>query len=512
MTRPIPLLFALSALTACADADLSAMEVREGAAFDTAGPASNDGAAEERILRVDLTPSGGSGLLAQSVLLPVDVAAPGLEGLTLDLAPTAVFSGAVQAFVASPYDGLSVPGTPDAPLDAVVSATLVGTRTAASALTDAAGAFEMSLPALPDYQIAVLPRDAANVPFFVRSGADLRAGLEEDFALGFGAPVFGRVSQADGTPVGPGVEVWLEDAATGVAGPRVTPASTGHYQLRALPGAYFLVVQGIRSSYIPRQAVGLAVEGADPVEVNVNMGVLTPVEARGVVTDAGGRGLKDVRVRFRSNRFDDTVGVAIVETETDQSGGFRTDLLAGDWTLELIPPYDSSGGPSPLRVTDLRVGDTRADLGSLALPAAARMDGVVRTDEGAPLANARVIVADTTLSGSTWSAITGADGRFSLDAPRVPLAITVSPAQAKHTISHFAVDAPARGLDLTLAPGTPVGGVVRSDGEALPFTLVEVLDGATGEALGTALTDGEGRFSMRVDLGALAPAGDDSAD
>lgn len=506
MNRPTSLLFALSLLGACTQAEMSMNDAREAAGTDMADTGLSEDAAGSRVLRVDLTPTGGTGLLPQSVLVPLDAGEAALDGLALDLAPTVAFSGEVLAFVATPYDGLTVPGTPDAPLDAVVSATLLGTRTAASALTDADGAFALELPALRDYRVAILPRDAANVPFFVESGTDLRTDRDESYALGFGAPVFGRITESDGSAVVAGVEVWLEDAETGVAGPRVSPSPTGHYQLRALPGAYFLVVQGVRSSYVPRRSVGFTVESADPIALDVDMGTLTPVEARGVVTDADGRGLKDVRVRFRSNRFDETTGVALVETETDQTGGFRTDLLAGDWSLELIPPYDSAGGPSPLRVTDVRVGDTRADLGALALPAAARLDGVVRAPDGTPLKDARVIVADRTLSGSTWSAITGPDGAFSLDAPRVPLAITVSPAEAKHTISHFSVDGPARGLDLSLAVGTPVSGVVRSAGDVLPFTLVEVLDGTTGDALGTALSDGEGRFSLRVDLSALGTA------
>lgn len=499
--RSIPLLALL--LTGCAEASLNKAEAFD-TGYATAGGDDADALADGPArLRVDVVPNGDSAYLPQSVIVDLDTDNPAsvLADLDLDLSPTRTLAGRITAFQAAPYGDVSVPGSVSEPLAGRVSMTAPEGLARKTVDVDD-GTFAMRLPAGDDYRLAVLPADSTQQPFAIVDPYVLAQDVTGfDLDLGFGSPVHGRVVQEDGSPA-PGVtEVWLEDLATGLAGPRVATDAEGNYMLRAFEGEYRVVAEGSERSTVPRVGAPVSVLEFEAVRVDLDLGTVNPVEAAGRVLDADGSGLYQATVRFTALDLDEAEGTMVVEDDTDTDGDFELDVLPGLWKVELIPPFDSDGTLAPVRLDDVQVGETGVDLGALDMPERRTVSGVVEGPGGSPIGAVTVVAREAGFDQYVYTAVTGNNGGFEIDVPDVALEVAFLPPDAKHTVTWIDYpDGMAGREDITLATGLPVSGRVGSPTGGVGAALVELVDADSGRSYGTALTDENGNFDLRIAL------------
>lgn len=232
--------------------------------------------------------------------------------------------------------------------------------------------------------------------------------LEE--ALVAPSAVRGTVLDETGAPVA-GVRVfWLSPTSGSLGIPLVgVTDDRGVYEVRGLPRG-FVAGFGV-TSFVYRRAGYAVVEksfsGAQPGET-VELDPVTlqpPGSIEGKVT-RGGRGISGAVV-YTGNPLRSTQRVV---TAVDGSYVLR-DLPAGRYRVK------ASHATMPLVVSDraieVRAGD-RAGPVELKLPPGRTLSGVIVTPDGAPIANALIVVHG--LRGVAF--YSGADGQFNLEAPK----------------------------------------------------------------------------------------------
>ncbi len=483
----------LCLLPACASTD---MALDEGAGADGA----LDSGAENlsRAIRIDVLPSGDSPVLAQSRIFAADA----WQAVIVDLQPTLSWSGQVVGFRATPYD-ITVPGEARVPVVARVEAIVPGQRGGAAGVTDSDGTFSLQLPAGEGYRVSVLPDSPALLPFLVLTDQSFDADLRnQDLDLGYGQAVSGRVAQDDGSPLPATATAWLEQLPTGVAGPRAVVDSDGFFMLRALPGDYRLVVSGAGStSFIPTVTQRITVTEDGPVRADVSMGRILPLRVDGRALGADGRSMPGTEVRFAAVHLRDAEGSAVVAASVnDREGTFTAQLLPGEWTMEILPPYEPQGDSSPLRVEGIVVDDAPLNLDAYTLPERVPVEGVVFSAYGdAPAPDVLVTATEADFGGNVYSTRTDADGRYRFEVTDTALEVSFSPPTSTEATTWVSVADPRDLGNLRLATGSQVSGVVRFENEPVAYSLVEIRDGATGALYATALTATDGTFSVRID-------------
>jgi hypothetical protein len=443
-------------------------------------------------LRIDLFPGPTNPDLAnQSWLASADTK---LDDMDIKLSPSVEVSGQVVGYEVNPNNA-EVPGADRQPVSATVSVIRVGTLSGASVTTDDNGFFSLMVPPSNGYQFSIVPTDGSTLPFQVSSDADITDKRDlETIDLGYGAPVFGIVRDSEGSAI-VGAKVALEHLATGVMGPSTTTDQSGHYLLRAYPDEYILQVMGQIGQAMPVIRLPAMVAETDGLSLDVNMGQITPVAVFGQVFDAEGRGaIRNVRVRLRSVELDYSDGRLQVETDTDRDGLFGRDLLAGAWTGEIIPEFDTPFGGVSI---SFRVGATRVDLAAIHLPDRVQFSSSVLDTDGEPVPREAVNAQETGFDGYVFSTSTDADGRFDLDLPPQSIALLVSPPNADLAMARVLVDPATDQGTVYLSTGELISGRVTRLGEAVRFALIEVRT-LKGTLLATAFTDESGAFETRI--------------
>lgn len=508
-------------LAGCAESSLNAKDYAEQ--FSDSGAATEALDGQLLTLRVDVVPPGGSGLLPQSAVYDLPSSpADFLSDLDVSLSATRSLSGEVRGFLATPYLGdIEVPGQASVPVAATVS--LEQPFSLARATVDAPdGAFSLEVPSAADHVLAVVPEDGQRLPFLaVDPYALTQNETGEVFELGSGLPVYGTVTQDDGGgPLGT-AQIWLEDLATGVAGPKVDVEPDGHFMVRALPGSYRVVAAGDSRSPTPRVTSEINVlepedgEAGDATRVDLGLGSLAAARTAGRVLDSSGVPLYQATIRFTSLALDQAQGSLVIEEDTPTDGEFSVDLLPGLWRVEVIPPYESSGDEAPLLLEDVEVLDGGVDLGDLQVPSRVRFTGTVLSRDGGAVANVAVVAREAGFDHYVYSTLTDADGYYEFRVPNVELEFAFMPSTPKETVTW--IDYPAdmeRNATVSLADGERVRGTVTGPGGgALSGALVELKDAATDRTYGTALTDDDGGFAVRIALETAGGwAGDDAPD
>ncbi|MBX7098105.1 MAG: carboxypeptidase regulatory-like domain-containing protein [Myxococcaceae bacterium] len=287
--------------------------------------------------------------------------------------------------------------------------------------------------------------------------------LEVTAELRAGAAVSGQVVDTSGVPVtGASVSVTPRGAE-----PAVTDAD-GKFSLSPLrpKGIYALRVVG-RGLEQPERTT--AVAGGEPVKIVVRR---QPIFRGRVVSDG-----KPVR-HFR-----------IDEHEVESSDGrFELPLPATEdrviFTVE-APGYE------PLVVDRPRV----PDLGDLVLRAAPKLVGVVKDEQGAPVADA--VVGCDVCEQQTRSS---EDGRFTLAKPPFVSEFTVVARKGRRSGSAVVAQLDDS-VQLSLRAGTRVsGGVYSADGRPQPGVEIQGLQAERGEPV-SVVTGADGRYSVDVPPG-----------
>lgn len=448
-----------------------------------------------QVIRLDIYPSSsGPTLEPQSVVVGLGTETTNLE---LELREPITVRGEVSGYLATPPSGIEVPGE-TVPVVAEVYLTQSNSIAGDSTTSDTQGDFDLLVTPGADYVFSIIPVDPSNLPFLVISDLNLDSSqrLTGDMvALGNGVPVYGTVTHADGVPVR--TSVALVDSVTGVQGGAVDVDATGYFLLRAMPGRYDLVVQGDTSRAVPSVSVDVTVAEEDGARVDVDMGDYQAVTFDCNVLDEDGEAVANVPVRFESVSLENPEWSLTVESETDSSGVVFTRLLPGSWTAEFIPSADSGLSPAALSLT---VTDEIELADPVVLPPLTSLTGRVVDPQGYPLSGVLVSAREQAFEGRSWSGSTDADGNFEFDVPAVRLELTFTPASSEVAITRLEHDPIAEQIgDVVLPYGMEVSGVLRtSDGALVPYAVVELHNAATGDLLGTTLSNGSGEFSARV--------------
>lgn len=487
-------LLALFGATACSN---------ESALFkdnDMSGATSDTADDEETptltALRLDVYPSAASGgIVAQTKTVALNA----LDGEDIDLEAPVTLRGTVTGYEATPPSAVEVPGE-DTPVVAEVRLDQQSGIADAGTTSDADGDFRLQATPSDDYVFSVVPVEPANLPFLVLSGLTVTDGLDlskDALDLGYGQPVYGTVARSDGTPVN--ADVTLIDLETGVRGPSVETDPTGYYQLRALPGTYALEVLGQGPQAVPTVLSEVEVAEGEGSNLDIDMGDYEAVAFEAQVVDATGDGLSDVTVRFSSNALADPNWSLERETKTDDRGNVITRLLPGSWHIEIIPDYSEKLSPVSLDV-DVGVDDLTLQA-PIEVPGLSLLSSLILDPQGAPMSGVVVAVTESGFNGRTWTGVTDAAGRISLEVPEVAVALCLTPPDDSAAITRINLSAPSD-LDDTvyLGVGTPIRGRLVVDGQDVPFALVELRDPTSGTLLGSTITASDGSFAVHLDL------------
>lgn len=474
-------------------------------------------------LRIDVYPSDdlaadrldeGVALMAQSFRLEDE----DLDALPiLQLQAPVVFDGSVFGFEAYPTTAeVSVPGEASVAVEAEIQAYVPGTPMGRTAVSDPeTGEFQLQLtPTDWAYQLAVVPRDPATLPFFVDPALLVAAGDDGplDFDLDYGVPLYGRVTQGDaGTPL-PGLSVRAVDSETGIGGPVVETASDGTYGLRVYPGSYWLQIEGDDGKHLPDRTLLAEVrDDEDGLRLDARYGAAAPITVLGEVQDEGGRALEDVQVRFSSRALLEDPGAEfmVAVTTGGGNGAFSVRLLPGTYDVEFIPPYGAGIGPMawPESVELVESYTELNGTDPIVLGGRPVVEQVVLDSSGMPLADVIVRAQELGFDHYAYTAVTDAYGEFTLGVADGDLQWSFTPPQGSNGASTFVV-ADASGLQalaaVELSPGLTVAGCVQFEDVVASYMPLDVRD-SDDRLYATSMTDIDGCFSVKVDWGQASP-------
>lgn len=429
---------------------------------------------------------------------PVQSFGPFLAGSGFDLLleRTVTVSGRVTAAALTPWLAAPLPTEP-----LVFTADLrfdeVEGRSTAFASTGTEGRFEARV--LPGLHTLSVTSSDPRVPSGRRPVA-ITEPSQPTFDLGLGAPISGRLLDAEATPV-VGVVVRAVDPGGLESGLARTDAG-GWFELRVAPGPWRVLAQsapGDRDPQVVTETLEVPAEG-----VRIDLDVARPLKADLEVRllDPSGVGVPDLQVRLEAASVDGYgLGRAafVLESRTDSRGVLTTRVPAGVYALEARPGAEVQVGPA--RIADLRLeGTTRLE--AIVLPGLGTTRMVIRDPSGTPLGRSSVQCTEQLSSRRTVRAETQADGAAELRLARVAQHCTVQPPPERPDLapSRLLVGSPGADLDVVLGPGTQVDGTVSLNAiagiERAAWAVVRVLD-EQDDAIGFGLADADGRFTVR---------------
>jgi hypothetical protein len=479
-------------------------------------------------LRIDVYPSNdlaserldeGVSLMEQSFRLENEE----LDALPiLQMKAPVVFEGLVIGFEAYPTNAqVSVPGMEAVPVEADIRAYAPGTpmgRTAISSADD--GSFQLQLtPTDWTYQLAVVPRDPATLPFIVEPEFLVTALDDGDlnFELEYGVPLYGQITQGEAATALSGLHVQAFDIDTGIGGPIVETDEDGIYDLRVYPGSYWLKIDGDAAAHLPDKTLLAEVgDSQDGLRLDTSYGASAPITVLGEVQDADGRPLQDVQVRFTSVEIYDDPGAEfeVAVTTGGGNGAFSLRLLPGQYTVEFIPPYDEDIGPL-LWPEIVELTETYTELNGtdpIVLEGRPVVEQQIFRSGGDALSGVIVRAVELGFDGYAYTTVTGENGYFSLDVAAGDLQWSFSPSQSADGTATF-LQQTAEELQslekIVLPEGLTVRGCIQYEDIVAAYMPLDVRD-SDDRLYATSMTDILGCFSVQIDWSQASP--DDAVD
>ncbi len=428
-------------------------------------------------------------LLPQSFFEPAGQA----TDLSLMMRSPVQVSGLISGYLVTPR-GPTLPGQTvdvEAEVDLVQAVGIQSRFTASSASGD------YSVSAVPGsvYDMVVRPNDAG-LPF-LHQQLELEQDSIIDVYLDEGVALWGTLTDSAGQPVS-GSEI----AAQNTAGVRGTPTITddsGNYLLRIQPGSYSLVVLGRDTGRDPVLVTPLQPSGdsGQRMDIQYNSLSLVTVGARVVV---GGTALGNARVRFTSESllgYEGRSAELSVDAVTSGAGNMDTRVIPGTYTVEVFPPSDASASYVKLESVEIA---SNTDLGTVLSQPFQTYTRRVFEPTGEPASNASIRCTELQGDGRSFTTNADLEGAYTLALPLSEVACLITPqgGASRMAASRIELDLAEEDLPrVALDVGATVSGDVEADGTPIPFALVEVRD-SKGSLWGTAITDGQGQFSVQV--------------
>jgi Protein of unknown function (DUF1416) len=495
----------LAMLVACGGSDK---------AWETADTGRMPESPMQRDLRMDVSPSAGSGLLPQTRIYPPSA----FESLlSFQLAPTVTLEGSLSGAYTRPWSA-DAPSEV-APLDAVMTLAMEQSLSYGVALTKAEeeGVFRISVPQGNNYTLAVVPARAESAPVLVES-LNLLEDSELNLELPVGYPIYGLVTDGAGRPL---ADAPLSLRAVGTPVPvtsaTFTTDSRGWYLARvASYGEWELVtasgsVEG-RSYVIPEVSAVALVESEQGAQLNLAVGDIAATGVIGKVVDADGQAVSDAKVRIRSRSLVGSDGRFDTEVNTSSDGTFFLEALAGSYSLEVVAPYERLDSPI---LQDLTLEPGVIDLGRLQMAAPALLEGQVVGD--GPEAGVQVTATQVGLQGFSYSGTTDDNGRYAIPVPAGSYSLLINPATPDQWASMRRQQTTEDRPLTQLVEGSLLTGQVLFGEVGQAYSLVELKATPGGGLLARTVTDDNGNFQFRVLLpetgeGDSGDTGSDSGD
>jgi len=459
-------------------------------------------------LRIDVTPFTGA--IPPQTWIPR--AGTAWSDLEFELSPLVEITGVIRGYVPTPTS-ITVPGEEDA-IEADVIAFVPGTKNSDGTRSSPdTGRYTLELPAGSGYMLGIVPTNA-QLPFLALADQTFTRDTDAPFDLTESGSIFGYVFDQSCPPDDKkqpgcvrGARVQLVESETGIGGPVYETQADGYFLLKTLSGAvYDLEVSQGDSAPAPIPHVVSAKIWAEPgqnTRVDVDLGQRAEnTYLKGHVVDDAGHNVEDVVVRATSTSLEYANGTLTIETETDGSGRFNQAILPGNWSVELIPPYDASLRLSPTTI-DVVVDDGGLDLDDQTLlPRVAVATTVIDPTTGIGVTGAAVSIREIGYDGYTFDAITDATGFVSLEATAVPVEVTVTPpSEGGRAVTHFTYGGPNEiPGQLPLAVGTLFAGVVSAPAVLDGGALLELRLAGEDEPFAAVQTREDGTFAFRVDV------------
>lgn len=444
------------------------------------------------------------------------------QDVDLILTPAVQLSGLIEGASLTPWPSADLPTVDAALADAEIRFGLEGTVQQPRTMADQDGRY--SVPVVPSdvpYEVAVIPADPS-VPVRVQRITIDGSSASESLFIDEGVPVWG-------TLVGPGGEPMTDLAVTALddRGLRSAPTMTddkGRFVLHVAQGQpYTIEAAPTGGEILPTLVTRLDVVESNGANADATFGSTASSAVTGLVRTARSDtaeaqtladGVARVRIIAESlDGFDE--GEARYEVEVPTSNGRFTAIAPrGDYRVEVIP--NDPSGPSPLVLDGIRVGTSTTTVNGLDLARKVAREGQIFDESGAPLGGAEVTCTEDGFAERTFSTIADPNGLFLMLVPLAPMQCTVTPPQGVSLAAtrqdipvDDALDADAV-WTLVAREGSTIRGTLTArrstnlndDGSALPpvpmgTAVVQVRAG--GQLLGTAISDADGQFSVRID-------------
>lgn len=428
-------------------------------------------------LRIDVYPvSDTENLLPQS--FSIDPELDDVTDLRFDLADTVELSGFIHGTTIYPHsDGVSVPST-RAAIEAQVRLSRPNSIHGNIVNTDEDGWFSISVPANDQYLFSITPIQPTDLPFQINEDFFLRESQDLEVELDMGLPVFGTISGLEGLHHQASVQ--LIDRETGIVGPKNPISSSGNFILRAPADRDSLIMrlEGTPNSAIPTVELPFYIDNQDGVELNLDLGSITPVTVEGnLQTSLGVPFAERATIVFTSKELIFTTGALSVETSNDGNGFFSAKLLPGSWKADFIPPYDDASNAAPITIEfEVEENITSYTLPDVLLADDVRVFTRILDSMGQPAPNVLVSFQETHFHRDVYTGFTDSDGRLDIRVPSDELTVTLTPTNNVEGITQVSVSQLTEGeeLEWTLEKGSTVSGSIYHRNMPIGHALIEL--------------------------------------
>ena len=441
--------------------------------------------AEETVLpslRINVYPvSESENLLPQS--FTIDPMIDDVTELRFDLADTVELSGFIHGTTIYPHsDGVSVPST-RAAIEAQIQLSRPNSIHGNIVNTDEDGWFTMSVPANDQYLFSITPIQPTDLPFQINENFFLRESQDLEVELDMGLPIFGSISGLEGLYNQASVQ--LIDRETGVIGPKNPITSSGSFMLRAPANRDSLIMrlEGTPNSAIPTVELPFYIDNQDGVELNLDLGSITPVTIEGnLQTSLGIPFSERASIIFTSKELVSTTGELSVETSNDGNGFFSAKLLPGSWKADFIPPYDDASNAAPITIEfEIEESSTSYVLPDVFLADDVRVFTRILDSMGQPAPNVLVSFQETYFHKDVYTGFTDSDGRLDIRVPSDDLIVTLTPTNNVEGITQVSVSQLTEGdeLEWTLEKGSTISGSIYHRNMPIGHALIELWENDT---------------------------------
>lgn len=424
-----------------------------------------------------------------------------MGGVLLTASPASAQTGLISGVVTDPSGGLPPAGT------TINLITPAGEAYGQATADPATGEFSLGPVANGNYILqAKPPSSSPYTPSLPQSVLIMGSSVNLGTVALTNPAITGTVFAPDGvTPVLARINVYRADMLV-----QTSLSVGGAIEVGGLPAGNY-TIQAERQTTDPFwKSPQAAVTINDGVSQTVDL-TLAPANVAGLITDPQGVPLPDAIVHV--------VGATnnLYRRDLTSPGGFFAvgDLPPDTYILVAEPPYYAANGLVESEAQTFTVPPAFTDLGTIPLRDAPKiLKGVVETNTGSPVENARVVANRLDYPGQEQT-LTDSDGEYTMRLSGGLWAVTVEKTDLSDPSAWLYLDPPklvffnydldpdlkTLNFEVLTADAEVVGVIEMPDGGAPPFTTTVALRNNEGNGIGVTIDPTDGSFAIRVPNG-----------